>query len=56
MIKIRLSPVEASAWKAAAKAANLTVSEWVRRRVVGVVQAVPPPPAARAPKSRRQRR
>lgn len=49
VVRLRLSPAEHAAWTAAAKKAEITMSEWIRRRVQGttVIEA----PAAPVVKS-----
>ncbi len=46
VVQVRLSTEERDSWRAAAAAAGLEMSEWIRRRVSGVAItiAVPPPP------------
>ncbi len=46
VVQVRLSAEERDSWRAAAEAARLEMSEWIRRRVSGVAItiAVPPPP------------
>ncbi|MEO8841919.1 MAG: hypothetical protein ABI591_09700 [Kofleriaceae bacterium] len=45
LVQLRVTAAEHKAWDAAAKAAGLKLSEWIRRRVQGdmVIEAPAPP-------------
>jgi len=57
---LRLSADELAAWRAAADAAGLKLSEWVRRRCNGVqrieAQTIEPPPPPKAKRARSRKR
>lgn len=54
VINLRIAPEEHAAWDAAAEAAGLKLSEWIRRRCNGTTTIEAPPPAA-APKPKKKR-